>query len=235
MKATAHSRRASLNPRRFAGLRLAALLSIALVPLHAIAKKADRQQAMNYTSNSTNAFNTPNSVTTLTGKVRITQGTLLLTGDVAKMYLDADSQLSHIAVTGHPAHIQQLDENNNQMTGDALQLDYDNVTQIAVLTTRAVVHQQCRGEFHGDRLTYNTITSLVTGESGGDGQVHGVILPKGAPGAAPTACEKSPTAQAVPDGEPVAGKRPAAKAAAKPAVPAAAPAAAGTAAAPKQR
>jgi ABC-type glutathione transport system ATPase component len=28
------------------------------------------------------------------------------------------------------------------------------------------MHQQCRGEFHGDKLTYNTNTELVVGESG---------------------------------------------------------------------
>ncbi len=208
MKATAPSRRAHASPKLAIGLRSAVLLSIALLPLHAIAKKADRQQIMNYTAKTTNAYNAPNTVTTLTGNVKMTQGTLLITGDVAKIYMDGDQQMSHIVVTGNPAHIQQLDENNNLMTGDARQLDYDNVNQIAALTGNAVVHQQCRGEFHGDKLTYNTVTSLVTGESGGDGQVHGVIMPKGAPGAAPVACAKSPTAQPVPDGEPVAGKLP---------------------------
>ena len=202
MKATAHSRRASPSPsprRIIAGLRLVTLLSIALLPLHAIAKKADRQQIMNYTSNSSNAYNVPNSVTTLTGAVRITQGTLLLTGDLAKIYLDGDSQMSHLVVTGKPAHIQELDENNNMVTGDALQIDYDNVSQIAVLTTKGVVHEQCRGEFHGDKLTYNTQTQQMTGTSGSDGQVHMVILPKpqtpaaGAkPAAAPPATTPAP-------------------------------------------
>lgn len=238
MKATAHSRRASPSPRRVvAGLRLVALLSIALLPLHAIAKKADRQQIMNYTSNSSNAYNVPNSVTTLTGAVRITQGTLLLTGDLAKIYLDGDSQMSHVVVTGKPAHIQELDENNNMVTGDALQIDYDNVSQIAVLTTQGVMHQQCRGEFHGDKLTYNTVTELVVGESGSNGQVHGVILPKALPGVVPAICAQSPTAQPVPDGEAVAGKLPIAKPAAKPAAPAEAPKApapASTAPSPKQ-
>jgi len=238
MKATAHSRRASPSPRRIvAGLRLLALLSIALLPLHAIAKKADRQQIMNYTSNSSNAYNVPNSVTTLTGAVRITQGTLLLTGDLAKIYLDGDSQMSHVVVTGKPAHIQELDENNNMVTGDALQIDYDNVSQIAVLTTQGVMHQQCRGEFHGDKLTYNTVTELVVGESGSNGQVHGVILPKALPGVVPAICAQSPTAQPVPDGEAVAGKLPIVKPAAKPAAPAEAPKApapASTAPSPKQ-
>ena len=145
--------------------------------------------------------------------------------------------MSHLVVTGKPAHIQELDENNNMVTGDALQIDYDNVSQIAVLTTQGVMHQQCRGEFHGDKLTYNTVTELVVGESGSNGQVHGVILPKALPGVVPAICAQSPTAQPVPDGEAVAGKLPIVKPAAKPAAPAEAPKApapASTAPSPKQ-
>lgn len=183
---------------------------LALVPLAANAKKSDRQQLMNYWAVKTNAYNAPNTVTTLTGNVKITQGTMLVTGNIAKIYVDADQQVSRIVVTGtpgHPAHIQELDENNNLMTGDAATLDYDNVNSIAVLTGDAVVNQQCRGEFHGDKLTYNQNTGLITGDTAGNGLVHGVILPKSTP-TAPVVCTKPPTALPVPDNEPVAGKLP---------------------------
>jgi lipopolysaccharide export system protein LptA len=196
---------------------VAALL--ALVPLAASAKKSDRQQVMNYWATKTNAYNAPNTVTTLTGNVKITQGTMLLTGDNAKIYVDADQQVSRIVVTGtpgHPAHIQELDENNNLMTGDAATLDYDNTNSIAVLTGNAVVNQQCRGEFHGDKLTYNQNTSLITGDTAGNGLVHGVILPKNTP-TTPAICSKPPTALPVPDNEPVAGKLPVKAAAPAPA------------------
>jgi lipopolysaccharide export system protein LptA len=67
------------------------------------------------------------------------------------------------------------------MQGDAATLDYDNIKAIAVLTGNAVVRQQGRGEAHGDRLTYDTQTSEMTGESGGDGRVHMTFLPKTKP------------------------------------------------------
>ena len=181
MTATARSRRASISRKLAVGLLAACAL--ALLPTLALAKKSDREQPMNYQAKHTDAFNAPNTVTTLTGDVKITQGTLLLTGDVAKIYLDGDQQISRVVVTGKPAHIQQLDESNNLMTGDAATLDYDNIHGIAVLTGGAVVKQQNRGEFHGDKLTYNTDTSQITGDSSGDGMVHGVILPKAKPAA----------------------------------------------------
>jgi lipopolysaccharide export system protein LptA len=169
---------------------------LALLPTLAVAKKSDRQQPMSYVAKYTEAFNAPNTVSTLKGKVKITQGTLLLTGDMAKIHLDADTQIARVVVTGNPAHVQQLDENNNLMTGDAATIDYDNIHGIAVLTGNAVVKQHGRGEFHGDKLTYNTDTSMVTGQANGDGLVHGTFLPKPRPAEAskPATAASTPTA-----------------------------------------
>lgn len=188
MTATARSRRAN-GSRKFA---FAALSLLVLAPAAVLAKKDDRNQPMNFTAKSTNAYNAPNSITTLTGNVKLTQGTLLITGNKAEVHLDADTQIARVVVTGNPAHIQQLDENNNLMQGDAATLDYDNINGIAVLIGNAKVTQQGRGDFNGDKLTYNTDTSLITGESGGDGLVHGTFLPKPKP-AAPAAPKPAAT------------------------------------------
>lgn len=191
MTATARSRRASASRRWAVGLLAAC--SLALLPAWVVAKQSDRQQPMNFAAKHTDAYNAPNTVTTLQGSVKISQGTLLLTGDIAKIHLDADSQISQVVVTGSPAHIQQLDDSGNLMTGNAAKLDYDNIHGIAVLTGNASVKQQGRGEFHGDKLTYNTASSQITGDSGGDGLVHGVFLPKPKP--APARAGSSPTPQ----------------------------------------
>lgn len=180
-----------------------ALLGLGLLILQpALAKQDDRNQPMNFSSKSMDGFNAPNTVTTLTGNVVATQGTMKLTGAVAKLYLDADTQVARAVVTGNLAHIEQLDDAGNLMQGDALQLDYDNINGIAVLTGNAVVHQQGRGEFHGDKLTYNTQSSLITGEAAGDGLVHGVILPKVKPGAPAATPPKPGTPPAAPQPAP---------------------------------
>lgn len=195
MTATARSRRANGSPDLAGLLALAALF---LLPAVALAKKDDRNQPMDFTAKSTNAYNAPNSVTTLTGNVKLTQGTLLITGNEAKVYLDKDTQIARVVVTGNPAHIQQLDENNNLMQGDAATLDYDNINGIAVLIGNAKVTQQGRGTFNGDKITYNTDTSLITGESGGDGLVHGTFLPKPKPAGAPATKPATPAEGAKP-------------------------------------
>ena len=141
----------------------------ALLLQPALARKADRSQPMRVVhADSFSGFNAPNSVTTLNGNVELSQGTLKITGDLAKIHVDGNQQLSRIVVTGN-AHIQQLDDAGNLMSGDAHTLDYDNIKGIATLKGQASVHQQGRGEAHGDTLTYNTQTSEMTGSSGNDG------------------------------------------------------------------
>ena len=166
----------------------------ALLLQPALARKDDRSQPMRVVhADSFSGFNAPNSITTLNGHVELSQGTLKITGDLAKIYVDGNQQLSRIVVTGN-AHIQQLDDAGNLMSGDARTLDYDNIKGIATLKGQAAVHQQGRGEAHGDTLTYNTQTSEMTGSSGNDGMVHMVFLPKPQPAPAHSATE--PTAPA---------------------------------------
>ncbi|GLQ88897.1 lipopolysaccharide transport periplasmic protein LptA [Dyella flagellata] len=151
-----------------------------------MAKQDDRNQPIHVVhADSFDGYNQPNSISTFTGKVLITQGTLKLTGEVAKIYTaKEDTSVDHLDVTGTPQkrpHIEQIDDNGNLMTGDADQLHYDNVNGIAVLTGNASVHQQNKGEAHGAKLTYNTQTSYMVGESGSTGQVIMTFLPKQKP------------------------------------------------------
>ena len=145
---------------RWGGLVLGAAL---VLPLAVHAKTGDRNQPMTTSQASVNGFNAPNTTTTLTGNVVITQGSMKAKGDIAELHLDADTQVSRIVIKGRPAHIQQLDDNNHLMTGEAPTLDYDNINGIAVLQPNAVVTQEGMGEAHADKLTYNTQTAYFTG------------------------------------------------------------------------
>jgi lipopolysaccharide export system protein LptA len=203
----------------------------------ALAKQDDRNQPMDLHAASTDGFNLPNTITTLTGNVIATQGTLKATGDKALVYIDADTQIKRIVITvnkGKLAHIEQVDDAGNLMTGDADQLDYDNINGIAVLTGHAVVHQQGRGEAHGDKLTYNTQTEYMTGNSGGDGLVHMIFLPKPKPAASAPAPAPTPAKPGVPANVIHATKPSTAPASASstPTKPTAAPANAGSASTP---
>lgn len=187
MTSTPRSRRVSTSVK----LASLALGLLALAP--AFARQGDRNQPMQVNASHFDGFQKPNSITTLRGNVVITQGTLKATGDLAKVYFDADTQISRVVISSGPAHIEQLDDSGNLMRGQAARIDYDNINGIAVLSGNASVTQKGRGEAHGDKLTYNTQTSQMTGESAGDGLVHMTFLPKPKPPATPPA---SPAAAA---------------------------------------
>lgn len=193
MKPVHHSRACYGNGSM---LRLCAALML-ILPLTALAKTGDRNQPMTTSQTSVNGFNAPNTITTLTGSVVVTQGTMKARGAVAQLYLDKDSQVARIVMKGQPAHIEQLDDNNHLMTGEAPTLDYDNINGIAVLQPDAVVTQQGMGDAHADKLTYNTNTSYFTGT----GNCSMTYLPKqkqqGAGGApVPASSAPAPTTSA---------------------------------------
>lgn len=190
----------SMPPSRRASARFALAIAVLglLAAQPALARKSDRQQEMQVAAKNFDGFQKPNSVSTLTGNVVITQGTLKATGAQAKVYFDADTQISRVVITGSPAHLEQLDDSGNLMLGDAATLDYDNLKGIAVLSGNASVTQKGRGEARGDRLTYNTETSQMTGESAGDGLVHMTFKPKPQPAAAPAPASSSSAPQGQP-------------------------------------
>jgi lipopolysaccharide export system protein LptA len=192
MMSMPRSRRASTSAR----FALAAAVLGLLAAEPALARKSDRQQEMHVAAKNFDGFQKPNSVSTLTGNVVITQGTLKATGAQAKVYFDGESQISRVVITGNPAHLEQLDENNNLVLGDAATLDYDNLKGIAVLSGNASITQKGRGDAHGDKLTYNTETSEMTGESGGDGMVHMTFKPKAKPAEAGAPAAPAPAGSA---------------------------------------
>jgi lipopolysaccharide export system protein LptA len=169
-----------------ASLKLACLALGLLTLAPAVARQSDRSQPMQVNAKRFDGFQKPDSVSTLQGNVVITQGTLKVTGDQAKVYFDSNTQISRVVVTNGPAHIEQLDDSGNLMQGDAASIDYDNIHGVAVLSGHASVTQKGRGEAHGDKLTYNTQTSQMTGDSAGDGMVHMTFLPKAKPASATT-------------------------------------------------
>jgi lipopolysaccharide export system protein LptA len=185
----------SCQPSR--AVRLA-ILGLGLAMLQpALARKDDRQKPANIAAKSFDATQQANGVIHYKGNVLLTQGTLKATGALATAYLDADNSVTRVVITGTPAHIEQLDDSGNLMQGDASAIDYDNVKQVAVLTGNASVKQKGRGEAQGDKLTYNTQTSQMTGESSGDGMVHMTFQPKPKP-AAPAASSSTTPASTTP-------------------------------------
>lgn len=206
MQSTPSTRRASAKV-------LLAVLGVAFATsMPAVAKQSDRTQPTNVTSKSFDgtqqqANSTQPGKVIWTGNVLLTQGTLKITGDKATGYLDADNQIIRVIIDGNPATVQQLDDQDLLMRGHASNIDYkpedpsNSGNGIAVLTGNAHVDKQTDGadksklnQSDGDKITYNTTNSTMTGESNGPQPVHMVFQPKNPPPGAAPATPATPTA-----------------------------------------
>ena len=206
-----------------------ALLAVLGVTLAAsmpvVAKQSDRQQPTNVTSTAFDgtqqqANSTQPGKVIWTGNVVLTQGTLKITGDKATGFLDADNQIIRVIVDGKPATVQQLDDQDLLMRGHALNIDYkpddpaSSSNGIAVLTGNAHVDKQTDAtdksklnQSDGDKITYNTTNSTMTGESNGPEPVHMTFQPKNPPPGAAPATPATPTAATPPAAKPTPPKK----------------------------
>lgn len=207
---------------------LIAVLGVALVTsVPVVAKQSDRSQPTNITSTSFDgtqqqANSTQPGKVIWTGNVVLTQGTLKITGNKATGFLDADNQITRVIVDGTPATVQQLDDQDLLMRGHASNIDYkpdDGSTNsgngIAVLTGKAHVDKQADAadksklnQSDGDKITYNTTNSTMTGESNGPEPVHMTFQPKNPPPGAAPAKPATPPAATPPAAKPPQPKKP---------------------------
>ena len=194
---TAPSRRRNGPAER----RFAALVTVFAISLgvcgSAHALKADRDQVVNINANHS-VMNQDAGRAVLTGNVRIDQGSLHADGAQGTGYFDQNNTLQRVVLTGSPAHFQQKLDSGNMVNGSAASIDYQVSENTVILTGNANVVQQGRGEFHGAKLTYNTDTGQIVGDSSAGGQVHMTFRPKAKPAAAKPAPASAPAPTATP-------------------------------------
>jgi lipopolysaccharide export system protein LptA len=179
-------------------LLLAASLA---APLAAQALTSDRDQEMNIAANYSSiepdrSGNGP-SVTILKGDVQVSQGTLKARADAATIEQaragtrdaqgnDIGGQISHVVMTGEPAHMEQQLDGGGTMRASARRVDYRLATNTVELSGDVVVNQPGRGEFRGAHMTYDTLTGRMESGAESGGRVHMRIEPRVKPSPAPS-------------------------------------------------
>jgi lipopolysaccharide export system protein LptA len=161
----------------------------------AVARQSDRDQVTTIDAKAFDGSQQPQGIVIYRDNVVIVQGTLKITGSKATAYLNDDNSVKRVVVDGGPATVQQQDDQGNWMHGRASNIDYHVEEDYAVLTGNAHVDQPTKGTADGDKLTYNTKDSTMTGESNGAATVHMTFQPKnqqGAPAAQPAPNTKKP-------------------------------------------
>jgi lipopolysaccharide export system protein LptA len=173
MRATARSERL---------LRCAALLLACVAASAAHALGNDRDKPMDVTadySKINQGKDKKPGTTYLRGNVRVVQGTMKANAAEATIHQKANGDVQRVVMTGKQAHVEQRQDGGGLMTADADQIDFDNDTSIAVLTGNVTVVQAGRGEFHGEKMTYNTNTGeMESGDTNASSRVHIIMQPK---------------------------------------------------------
>lgn len=149
---------------------LLALLAVMLAA-PAPALESDRQKPMDINADHFES-STKQGVSTLTGNVRIVQGTLKVQSEKAVVHQDEEATVTRAVLNGSPAQLEQDLDEGGHMVARAKEIDYDLGKDTVVLTGDVVVEQP-RGELRGEKITYELATGRLTGSGEGAGKrVH---------------------------------------------------------------
>ena len=128
--------------------------------------------------------------TVYVGNVVVDQGSMHMTGDRLRVNFTADKDLKDVYLEGRPATFKQTPDHDDDVHGQALQIEYHAEQSLLNLIEKARVTQ---GErlFEGHRINYDTKKSIITARSAradkadkdhypkdGSGRVRIIIPPK---------------------------------------------------------
>ncbi|MBA8888326.1 lipopolysaccharide export system protein LptA [Dokdonella fugitiva] len=188
---------------------LAALLACAAVPA-AHALSSDREKPMDVTadySKINQGKDKQPGTTYLRGNVRVVQGTMKANAAEATIHQKSNGDVLRVVMNGKQAHVEQQQDGGGTMTADADQIDFNNETSIAVLTGDVKVVQAGRGEFHGEKMTYNTNTGeMESGDTSGNSRAHIILQPKAKPAGEAKPAASKPAADGKTDEKPADDK-----------------------------
>lgn len=151
-------------------------LSAITLPATTHALPSDASQPVRLTADRA-TYSERTGLTTYSGNVIITQGTLKLTATNLTVQLANDRSISSAAATGSPATFEQVISNEKGLAkGSANKIDYDAVTGIVTLTGNARLSQD-GASFSGNRIRYSLSAGDVEANAGGGQRVELVIPP----------------------------------------------------------
>ena len=180
-----HPSRSGRNRRTESLRAIACAFAVFAATTCAQAKQSDKDQPININASSF-AGSQDSGKIVFTGSVTLDQGTFKADGAQATGYTDPDdtSQWQRVVLVGSPAHFQQTQDSGALVHGQGDTIDYKVSENTVILTGNAVVVQQGKGEFHGEKLVYNTDTGEIQGSPIAGGRVHITLQPRTKPAGA---------------------------------------------------
>ena len=147
------------------------------LPLPAWALSSDREQPMHIESDRAE-LDERKGTSLYIGNVRVTQGTLVLTGDHMTVYQEGE-HLDRLVLLGKPAtYRQRPDGKDEDMRAEALRMEYYTDPERIILIDEAVAWQG-ENSFRSDRIVYEVGSDRVLGGDPESGpRVHIILQPR---------------------------------------------------------
>jgi lipopolysaccharide export system protein LptA len=202
--------RAQGRPTRLAAALLAAALSLS-ASTRALAEAADREKPINVEADRM-LYDDQKQVSTFTGRVVLTKGTIEIRADRLQVRQDAEGW-QYGTAWGEPATFRQKREGVDEwIEGRALRIDYDGRKETVRLQQQAMMQRtdgsRVLDEIHGNDILYESRTEFFTVEGGEaaatpanpSGRVRMVIQPRkdGAASAPPAPAKLKPADRLAP-------------------------------------
>jgi lipopolysaccharide export system protein LptA len=152
----------------YLGMLLFSLASVlaGIAPLRA--ERADREKPTTIDADRL-SHDDQKQITTFTGNVVLTKGTLIMRGDRMELWQDSAGNTFGTMI-GNPARFRQKRDGVNEfMEGESRRLDYNGKDEIVTLSQNALLRRLegdlLKDQVAGDVLTYNNITEQYQVES----------------------------------------------------------------------
>ncbi|HXH04734.1 MAG TPA: lipopolysaccharide transport periplasmic protein LptA [Candidatus Competibacteraceae bacterium] len=162
-------------------LSLPLLLAVAaLLPAAGLALPEDRQQPIHLESVSAE-YDQKSGVSTYQGNVVVSQGSMRLTADLAKVFLNPNGDVQRMEATGNPATFRyQPSRDKPEINGVGQKVEYETASAKVVVTGGARFTQG-QDVFTGDRVEYDINLDKVKASSDSGNRVRFTIQPKSEP------------------------------------------------------
>ena len=147
------------------------------IPTSLLALSTDRSQPIEVEADSLEIKDSEN-ISIYSGNVRLNQGSLALQSDRLVIYFNDQNELELMELTGSPATFRQLNDQQQEMIGQADRLEFREAESTLILLGNA--RFTLRGDtIESNRISVNTDNeSIQAGSSSSDDRVKMLIQPK---------------------------------------------------------
>ena len=152
------------------------LIALLALPLYSHALPSDASQPIKLSADKA-TYSERTGITSYSGTVVITQGTLKLTADNITVNLSQNRSINSAVATGRPATMQQVVTKEKGLAkGQANKIDYNAMNGIITLTGNAKLTQN-GASFAGNVIRYSLKAGDVEATAGGNQRVELVFPP----------------------------------------------------------